>query len=335
MSRVDRFSRAALGTGVLLFALLALTFHLPQRLASLLGRHQAAHRLDGRISPGEYQFQYQDPASQIVFAWSIVGDRLYGAVSSPDTGWVAVGFGGGGPLMYGADIVIGDVDAHGAHVEEDWANTATSHVPEAAVGGRDDLLGTAGLQTATGTTIEFVRPLAAHDTTQQAIVAGQTRVLLASTESKDLMAYHSEGHKAVALLNLFAGPPAPTGVGTGLPDHLTDVQLMLAAWMGTLLVVGLHGLAARWAEGPSGERPAEAMLERTAVAVALMAVLIVVELAALVIFAVGIAAAWPVWLLGSALAVGLLALAGIVVLYSRAFVRWELVRVERDDGIPW
>ena len=157
---------------------------------------------------------------------------------------------------------------------------------------------------------------------------------MASTESSDLTAYHVEGHKAVALLNLFAGPPAPAGGGAALPDHLTDVQIMLAAWMAVLLLIGLHGVAARWAEG-GAEEPADVSRERTGVAVALIVVLMLLELAALVAFAVGIALGWPVWQLGVSLAAGLLALAGIVVLYSRAFVRWEAVRVERDDGIPW
>lgn len=335
MRRLDRVTVAALGGGVLLAVVLALTLRLPQQLVALVAHPAAQHRLDGRITSGEYQFRYEDPASKLVFEWSIVGDRLLGAVSSPDTGWVAVGFGGQGPLMYGSDIVIGYVDAHGAHVEDDFANTPTSHEADTALGGHDDILGSAGLKTPTGTTIEFERPLAAHDSTDQAITSGQTRVLLASAEAEDLTSYHIEGHKAVALLNLFAGPPATAGSPALLPDHITDVQIMLATWMGVLLVIGLHGLAARWTEGPGAEGPAEASPERTGVAVALMGVLILIELAAFATFAVGIAVGWPVWLLGSTLALGMVALAGIVVLYSRAFVRWESVRAERDDGIPW
>jgi hypothetical protein len=90
-------------------------------------------------------------------------------------------------------------------------------------------------------------------------------------------------------------------------------------------------VAAGWAEGVLDGATAE----RTGVAVALIVVLMAVELLALATFAVGVAKAAPVWLLGSSLAVGLLALAGIVVLYSRAFVHWEATRAERDDGIPW
>ena len=108
---------------------------------------------------------------------------------------------------------------------------------------------------------------------------------------------------------------------------------MVSVWMAMLLIVGLHGVVAGWAEGSEAAEGASA--ERTGVAVALIAVFMVVELASLAIFAVAVARAAPVWLLGSSLAVGLLALAGIVVLYSRAFVRWEAIRTERDDGIPW
>ncbi|HXY67966.1 MAG TPA: DOMON domain-containing protein [Gemmatimonadales bacterium] len=333
MKNADRVPALALAGGAVLAVLLAFTLHLPQRLVSAAGT-SSVHRLDGRVTSGEYRFRWTDDASKLVFQWSIVGDRLIGAVTSPDTGWVAVGFGGEGPLMYGADIVIGYVDAHGAHVEDHYANTPTSHVADTALGGHDDILGSAGLRTAAGTTIEFERPLAAHDSTDRPIVAGQMHVIMASSESPDLMAYHVEGHKAVALLDMFNGPPAAAGAGALLPDHLTDVQIMIAAWMAILLIIGLHGVASSWAEGRTAE-PAAHEDERTAVAVALTVVMMVLELAALGSFAVGVVLAWPVWVLGLALAVGMLALAGVVVLYSRAFVRWETTRAERDDGIPW
>jgi hypothetical protein len=329
----DRLPVVSLLAGILLALLLAFSLHVPQRLFALVFAPSAPHRLDGRVAPGEYRFRWSDQASQVVFEWSIVGDRLVGAVSSPDTGWVAVGFGGEGPLMYGADIVIGYVDARGAHVEDHFANTPTSHVPDSVLGGRDDILGSAGLQTAAGTTIEFERPLTAHDSTDRPIQAGEMHVIVASSESKDFIAYHSGGRKAVALLNLFAGPPAAAAGGTLLPDHINDVQIMIAAWMAVLLIIGVHGLLAGWAEGSPHAEGASA--ERTGVAVALIVVLMLLELGALGTFAVGVATAAPVWLLGSALAIGLLALAGIVVLYSRAFVHWEAIRTERDDGIPW
>jgi len=329
----DRFSVASLTAGAALALLLAFTLHLPQRLVALMRPAGGVHRLDGKVAPGEYRFRYADAASKLVFEWSIVGDRLIGAVSSPDSGWVAVGFGGEGPLMYGADIVIGYVDAHGAHVEDHFADTPTSHLPDTALGGHDDILASAGLFTSAGTTIEFERSLAAHDSTDRAIAAGQTHVIMASSGSADFISYHAGGRKAVALLDLFAGPPAAAGGAGLLPDHITDVQIMIATWMALLLLVGIHGVAAGWTEG-TAERVGESA-ERSGVAVALIAVLMLVELGALGTFAATVVRAGPVWLLGGALAVGLLALAGIVVLYSRAFVRWESVPSERDDGIPW
>jgi hypothetical protein len=329
----DWVTLAALVAGVALALLLAFTLQLPQRLLALARPGGAVHRLDGRITPGEYAFHWSDPASKLGFDWSIVGDRLIGAITSPDTGWVAVGFGGDGPLMFGADIVIGYVDARGAHVEDDYANTPVSHLADTALGGHDDILGSAGTASAAGTTIEFERSLAARDSTDQPIKAGQTHVIMASADAKDFTAYHAGGRKAVALLDLFAGPPAAAAGAALLPDHLTDVQIMISVWMAVLLVIGLHGVVARWAEGPTGAEGSSA--ERSGIAVALIAVFMVVELAALVTFAVAVVRAGPVWLLGASLAVGLLALALVVTLYSRAFVRWEYVQADRDDGIPW
>jgi hypothetical protein len=206
-------------------------------------------------------------------------------------------------------------------------------VADTALGGRSDILASAGSQTAAGTTIEFERPLAAHDSTDHAIEAGQTKMLVASAESDDPMAYHISGHKAVALIDLFAGPPAKAAAGLALPDHLTDVQIMLACWMAVLLIIGIHGLAAGWAERDEGAAAPEA--PPSGVALALLALLVLLEVAALGTFAVGVGRESPVWVLGASLAAGLLALAAIIVVYTRLFVRWQTIRTERDDGIPW
>jgi hypothetical protein len=329
----DRFPFYALALGLVLFAGLAASLRLPQRLWTLAFPAGAAHQLDGVATAGEYAFQWSDDASKIVLRWSVVGDRLIGAVMTPDTGWVAVGFGGTGPLMYGADILLGWVDARGAHVRDHYANSPTGHVPDSTIGGQSNVLGAAGTQTAEGTTIEFERSLAAHDTTDHAIEAGQTHVIVASAESDDPTMYHMGGRKAVALLDLFAGPPAAAGAGTLLPDHLTDVEIMLACWMAVLLIIGIHGVATRLAEHTGGE--GEARGEPSGFAVALLVLLVAVELLSLGVFALGVHRPAPVWVLGLTLAVGLLALAGIIVVYTRVLVRFAPVRTERDDGIPW
>lgn len=323
---------AALAAGLVLAIALAFSLRAPQQLLALIVPRHSAHRLDGRVEPGEYRFRFVDKNTKLDFQWSIQGDRLIGAISTPDTGWAAVGFGGDGPLMFGADIVIGYVDAHGAHVHDDYANSPTGQVPDTTIGGHDDILASAGLQTAAGTTIEFERPLAAHDSTDKPIQAGQTHVILASAESDDIAAYHASGHKAVALLDLFNGPPASASQESLLPDHISDVQIMVATWMMLLLLAGAHGLATHWAARAFAEPASEPAGD---VGIAPMAVAVLVELGALGAFAAGVAVAAPTWVLGSTLAVGLLALAAIMILYGRAFVRWEIVRHDRDDGIPW
>ena len=327
----DRFSLAALAGGVVLGLGLAVSLRLPQALWAVLSPPAATHQLDGVATPGEYAFQWSDDASKLVLRWSIAGDRLIGAVSTPDTGWVAVGFGGAGPLMYGADIVLGWVDARGAHVHDHYADSPTGHVPDSTIGGTSEILASAGAETAAGMTIEFERPLAAHDSTDRAIEAGQTHVIVASAESDDPTMYHMGGRKAVALLDLFAGPPAAAAAGSILPDHLTDVEIMLACWMAVLLIIGVHGVAVHWAENTTVTEGTEP----SGFAIALLVMLVLIEVGALAVFAVGVGRQAAVWLLGSTLAIGLLALAGIVVVYTRVLVPWKLVRHERDDGIPW
>jgi hypothetical protein len=224
------------------------------------------------------------------------------------------------------------VDAHGAHVHDDYANSPTGQQPDTTLGGHDDILASAGLQTAAGTVIEFERPLAAHDSTDKPIQAGQTHVIMASSEADDITAYHASGHKAVVLLDLFNGPPASASQESLLPDHISDVQIMVATWMMLLLLAGAHGLATHWTARAFAE-PAEAPAGDVGNLPILIAVL--AEIAALGVFSTGVAVRAPTWLLGSALAIGLLALAAIMILYGRAFVRWEIVRHDRDDGIPW
>ena len=324
-----RIPVAASLAGLALTVVLGLSLGFPARLLPLIRSGAVTHRLDGRVEPGEYRFRWADEASRLAFAWSVEGDRLIGAISSPDTGWVAVGFGASGPLMFGSDIVIGFVDATGAHLRDHFATEPTGHEPDTALGGRDDVLAGAGTQTAEGTTIEFERPLAAHDSTDRAIVAGQLHVMAASAEADDYAAYHMGGRKAVSLLDLFVGPTAAAHEPL-LPDHLNDVQIFLATWAALLLAMGIHGLAAEWAERGAGSPEAQA-----GPPVAGSAVLLILEVGALAVFAAGVLLAAPVWLLGLALAVGLLALCGLIIVHSRSFVPFVPTRHERDDGIPW
>jgi len=331
-TRVPGFSKVAVLAGLVLTALLAVSLGAPRRLLSLLGPAHAPHQLDGKITPGEYRFDWTDEASKLHFAWSIVGDRLLGAIQSPDTGWVAVGFGGAGPLMFGADIIIGSVGPNGVLVQDHYADSPTGQEPDTALGGTNDILASAGLETPEGTTIEFERPLAAHDSLDVAIESGQTHVIMASAESDDLEEYHAGGRKAVALLDLFQGPPASSARSVVLPDHLDDVQIVLAAFAALFLVMGLHGYLESLAASGAALPPDAPVSD---VSVIVIVALMVVEVVSLGIFGVGVAKAAPTWLLGLTLGTGLLALAGIVAAYSRVFVRWEVITRERDDGIPW
>jgi len=331
-AKASGLPRATLIAGLLLTLALAATLGAPRRLLSLLGPAHAPHQLDGRITPGEYRFDWTDETTKLRFAWSIVGDRLVGAIQSPDTGWVAVGFGGAGPLMFGADIAMGSVGARGALVQDHYADSPTNQQPDTALGGTNDILASAGLETPEGTTIEFERPLAAHDSTDVAIEAGQTHVIMASAESDDLEQYHMGGRKAVVLLDLFAGPPVSSARSTVLPDHIDDVQILLATFAALFLVMGLHGYLEAFIARSAGAPPDAPVSD---VAVIVIVALLIVEILSLGTFGVGVARAAPTWLLGLTLGVGLLALACLVAAYARVFVRWEVITGVRDDGLPW
>lgn len=181
----------ALALAVGIAALLALDFRKSWEADQerRLGLHGAT--LDGIIEEGEYAQSYRDEATSIELYWTIKEDEIFIGLRCPGRGWVALGLGGQGPMMKDADILIAYVDSEGLHVQDNFANDFVSHVADIKLGGRDDILESAGTETGQGTVIELRRKLDTGDPYDQPIAPGKLRVLLAHADGDDFTSYHT------------------------------------------------------------------------------------------------------------------------------------------------
>ncbi len=165
-------------------------------------------QVDGVIVKGEYANALQPPQLDMELFWTIRGDRLYVGLRAPTQGWVAIAFNPEGPLMKGADIVIGFVKEGQLYLQDNYADTPASHQGDEKLGGRDDLLEEAGSEDDTGTTIEFSRALDTKDSYDKPIRPGESMtLLLAYATADDFTSYHSKTRALVSNVDLFGGGP--------------------------------------------------------------------------------------------------------------------------------
>jgi len=201
------------------------------------GGGAAARAVDGVIGAGEYDHQYTASDIGLTIYWTVQGDEIRLAARSPGKGWVAVGWGGEGPIMQGFDIAIGYVDSAGSHVQDNFANEAASHVADTQLGGKNDLLEAKASETADGTVMEIRRKLDTGDRYDKPFKPGVMPVILAFSDADDFMTYH-DTHRATAQID-FLGPAAGQWK---IPEHLAEYQIGLLAWILVLAVYGVIGL---------------------------------------------------------------------------------------------
>lgn len=300
-------------------------FALPSRSAG------DAPVVDGTVAPGEYAHSYTAENIGLTLRWSVVGDELWFAVQAPAQGWVAVGFGGDGPLMMGADIVIGYADDAGARVRDNYAEGPASHSADETLGGRDDLLASAVAEHPGGTVLEARRKLDTGDAYDHAITVGSIKTMFGYADADDFMTYHL-GSKALAEIDYLT--PAVAG-RQWVPEHLSEYQIGLLAWVLVLAVFGIVGVASVWLEGRelSEAHPAPAGGNVAAAAVTLFAVAALGGSALFMrqvaggdasVAALGVTATFWMWSLAAALAA-----------YRRYFMAGEVIQQDRHDEVPW
>ena len=143
-------------------------------------------RVDGTIEIGEYPGSHTDPTTGITVYWAHDGTYLYVGLVSPGTGWVGIGFGPSNTGMDGANMVMGYVDQQQVLVLSDHVGVGHGHFDDKTREGTNDILLSAGTESAGQTVIEFIFPLDSGDPNDHSFVAGGTYgVFFAYHESAD------------------------------------------------------------------------------------------------------------------------------------------------------
>jgi len=155
--------------------------------------------IDGIVYGGEYA--YQTEAAGFEIHWSNDAALLRVGLISPGIGYLAIGF---DPVsrMQGANYILAAVVEGRAVVRDDFGTGPVAHGPDAANGGRDNILEYAGCEVEGRTYFEFVIPLDSGDPTDRRLVPGSTyRVLVAYHKTDDdFGAWHSRrGSGSMAL----------------------------------------------------------------------------------------------------------------------------------------
>ena len=137
--------------------------------------------IDGVITTGEYRHTLTDSATGIELSWQNDSTHLYVGLTSPGTGWVAIGF-DPEQQMKGANIIIAAVE-NGEAVARDHSGTSpTGHREDS----RSEIVQVAGTESAGKTVIEFSIPLQSNDPSDKALKPGQTvSIILAYHASSD------------------------------------------------------------------------------------------------------------------------------------------------------
>ena len=197
------------------------------------GKPASPPAVDGVIAEGEYAQVLQDEETGISLYWSIAEDKIYIGLRSPGSGWLAVGFSPEGPMMKGADILIGYVKDGQAFARDHYADGQVAHRHDEELGGTDDIEKFAGSEDESGTTLELVRPLKTGDAYDKPIEPGEVKVLLAYSDSDDWTSYHKK--RTVVTVDFFAGgtlaasaAATPTPAASSKPSSLPAIDGTIA-----------------------------------------------------------------------------------------------------------
>jgi len=168
------------------------------------GSAQEPPTIDGMVGEAEYAHQVVDELTGMMLHWTLVGDRVFMAVTSPGLGWIAVGLDPDGPIMNGADYWMGYVLDGETVFEDHWGDSAASHTHDTEVGGSDDILAFAGSESEDSTTIEFERLILTDDAFDKPMPNGEVFVQLAYSTKDDWTTYHGSKTRNTVTVDFFA-----------------------------------------------------------------------------------------------------------------------------------
>lgn len=165
--------------------------------------YEATPSVDGQIQENEYQNHYRDSKINMDVYWTINEDYIYLALRSHAKGWMGIGIDPTGSLMQGADIILGYVKDGKLFIQDNFANSAVNHASDTALGGKNNILESAGSEDDKGTVIEFKRKLNTADSYDRALTDNEYKVQLAYSDKDDTTSYHPV--KSTVSINFFSG----------------------------------------------------------------------------------------------------------------------------------
>lgn len=130
--------------------------------------------------------------------WAVEGTELRCRMSAPGSGWVRVGF-NSVRAQHLANMIVGWVDAEGAHVEDRFATDPPYIEPDVQLGGRSDVTLVSGTEADGRTTVEFRIPLNSGDSYDLALTPGRISYLILSYGETDDLAGHAVVRTAVEI----------------------------------------------------------------------------------------------------------------------------------------
>ncbi len=149
---------------------------------------------DGVIANGEYLNSMAVGNGIMEIFWSSETDILYMALHSQYEGWVAVGF-RPGSLMEDADIIMGGSAEGESYIYDMYATGQYGpHPPDSNLGGAFNIIAFRSVQTNTGTTLEFARPMITGNNYDAILTPGETILILwAVSDNDEPLIKHNKG----------------------------------------------------------------------------------------------------------------------------------------------
>ncbi len=137
---------------------------------------------------------------KFTFAYKVEGVNLCARVTYPTKGWVAAGF---NPtiMMKDANIIMGAL-VNGKTVSSDeFGVTNVSHMPDTAIGGKNNIVQAECTLDGKFTTFSFVIPLDSGDPKDSKLTAGdKVKLILAAGSSADFKEQHKDHVKTTIIL---------------------------------------------------------------------------------------------------------------------------------------
>ena len=161
--------------------------------------------LDGVITPGEYEHDFEFDSGNYILHWRFTQDEASIAMRAKTRGWVAIGFEPSGG-MKGADMIIGWVDTE-VYVMDAYAEDEQgAHPADTSLGGTMDLLEVGGKESGDWTVIEFRRKVDTGDSRDRTLdPEGRNTIIWAYGASDDPTANHGAGKRGTAEVNWETG----------------------------------------------------------------------------------------------------------------------------------